>query len=76
MSVFPADTAQVITHPRQMSQAHYLPLTAAGYSLIHGRNENVRVLPAWQPAAHLFPDGQGPNPGACGQCPLREDGRK
>ena len=36
----------------------------------------VRVLPGWQPAAHLFPDGQVPNPGACGQCPLREDGRK
>ena len=36
----------------------------------------VRVLPGWQPAAHLFPDGQVPNSGACGQCPLREDGRK
>ena len=36
----------------------------------------IKVLPAWQPAAHLFPDGQVPNPGACGQCPLWEDGRK
>ena len=40
MSVFSGDKAQVITHPRQRSQAHYLPLTAAGYSLIHGENEN------------------------------------
>ena len=34
------------------------------------------VLPAWQPAAHLFPDRQAPDPGARGQCALRKDGRK
>ena len=28
------------------------------------------------PAAHLLPDGQEPDPGARGQCALREDGRK
>ena len=78
MSVFPADTAQVITHPRQRSQAHYVPLTTASYSLIHGRNENPTrsVLPAWQHAAHLFPDRQEPDLSACGQCALREEGRK
>ena len=37
---------------------------------------NVSILPAWQPAAQLFPDRQEPDPGARGQCALREDGRK
>ena len=36
----------------------------------------IKVLPAWQPAAQLFPEGQVPNPGAHGQCALREDARK
>ena len=58
MSVFLADTAQVITHPRQRSQTHYLPLTTASYSLVHGGEGELKgVLPAQQPEAHLFPDG-------------------
>ena len=36
MSVFSDDKAQVVTHPRQRSQAHYLPLTTASYSLVPG----------------------------------------
>ena len=36
MSVFPADTAQVITHPRQRSEAHYVPLAIASNILVHG----------------------------------------
>ena len=75
MSVFPADTAQVITHPRQRSEAHYVPWQQQVTSLFMGMR-NVGVLPSWQPAAQLFPDRQEPDSGAPGQCALREDGRK
>ena len=38
-----------ITHPGQKSQAHYLTLTTAGHSLVHGGNETIRGPPC--PAA-------------------------
>lgn len=80
MSVFPADTAQVISSS-QRSHAYYLPLTTASYSLIPGGGgvgvmRTVRGPPLWQPGAHLFPEGQERDPDAHGQCALRENGRK
>ena len=40
MSVFPADTTQIITHPGQRSQCHSLPLTQQVTALFTVENEN------------------------------------
>ena len=74
MSIFPADTAQVTPDRGHRLIICIWQQQVMASSMVEMRT--IRVLPAWQPAAHLFPDGQVPNHGACGQYPLREDGRK